>query len=368
MSPGSRRGAAQWGAPAEPPTAELDVLVPTSGRNAELAVTLAGLAAQDDPPFRVIVGDQSDSGVLGSPAVRAMMRVLRAQGRAVELHRHRERRGMAEHRQFLLDLSRAPRVLYLDDDVWLEPGALEKLVAALDEQRCGFVGYAVQGLSFLEDVRPEETQHFEPWGDGGVQPERMRPGPTMERRWPLHNAANLAHLAADLGLSDGDRIAYRIAWVGGCVLFERRALVAAGGFDFWESLPPRHAGEDRVAQWRVMERFGGAGIVPNPAVHLEAPTTIVDRRHEASNLIYPRSGTDDPDEARRRKETRMSEQPNPIQIQKFLGGVGYPAGRDDLVATARDSGADERVLDALRALPDKQYQKPTEVSDALSDS
>src|SRR5699024_1973147 len=131
------------------------------------------------------------------------------------------------------------------------------------EQGCGFVGYAVQGLSFLHDVRPHETAGVEMWGPEGVRPERIRPSSLSFSRWTLHNAANPTHLAASLNVADDDRFAYRVAWIGGCVLFDRRALDVVGGFDFWDELPPDHAGEDRVAQWRVMEHFGGAGILPS---------------------------------------------------------------------------------------------------------
>src|SRR4051794_5766471 len=118
----SRRTAAEWGAPAEPARLSLDVLIPTVSRRSELAVTLAGLAAQDDPAFRVVISDQSDDGAgLADPAVRAMIRVLRVQGRPVETLSHRPRRGLAEQRQFLLERSSAEFVLFLDDDVWLEP-------------------------------------------------------------------------------------------------------------------------------------------------------------------------------------------------------------------------------------------------------
>ncbi|WP_336646109.1 glycosyltransferase family 2 protein [Microbacterium sp. USHLN186] len=287
----SRRGAAHWAVPADPPPAAVDVLIPTAGRSAELAVTLAGLAAQDDPAFRVVISDQSH-GTPGTdaPAVQAMIRVLGAQGRAVQVHRHLPRRGMAEQRQFLLDQASAPRVLFLDDDVWLEPGALQRLHEALSEQRCGLVGYAVQGLSYLDDDRPEERHAFSGW-HGRVEAETVRRGSPAFERWPLHNAANVAHQAAVLGLDDDARLAYRIAWCGGCVLFERDALLAVGGFEFWSRLPPQHAGEDVVAQWRVMERFGGAGILPSAAVHLEAPTTIVDRRVEAREVLLDPDGT-----------------------------------------------------------------------------
>jgi GT2 family glycosyltransferase len=291
--PRTRRPAARWASEEPPAPPKLDVLIPTRNRPAELAVTLAGLAAQDDPPFRVVIGDQSD----GNPdwenhAAAAMIRVLRAQGRDVSLLRTLPARGLAEHRQRLLQhsLDTAPDVgdvLFLDDDVWLEPGQLATLLAARHELGCGFVGTAVQGLSYLDDRRPDELAPFERW-TGPVQPETLTPDAPGFERWRLHNAANLTHLAEQLHLADDEWLAYKVAWVGGCVLYDRAALVDAGGFDFWRELPPEHSGEDVLAQWRVMRRHGGAGILPAGAVHLESPTTVVDRTVDAKDLAHLR--------------------------------------------------------------------------------
>jgi GT2 family glycosyltransferase len=283
------RGPEDWAAPGAHGEPLLEVLIPTCNRPTELATTLAGLAGQDADHFGVVVSDQSD-GPAGweheGPA--AMLRLLEAQGRAVRTLRHHPRRGLAEHRQFLLETSSAPRVLFLDDDVWLAPGGVRTLGEALATLGCGFVGMAVQGLSYLDDPRPHEVGTFSLW-DGPVQPERMdRDAPGFER-WRLHNAANLAHLAADLRRTDrlraGEWLPYRIAWVGGCVLYRREALEERGAFAFWPDLPPAHAGEDVVAQWRVMERYGGAGIIPSQAVHLESPTTVTERSVEASVVL-----------------------------------------------------------------------------------
>lgn len=63
----------------------------------------------------------------------------------------------------------------------------------------------------------------------------------------------------------------------------------------------------------------------------------------------------------------MAETPNPIQIQKFLSGIDYPANRDALISRAKESGADSNVLDALQSIPDKEYDSPTAVSSAVSD-
>ena len=56
---------------------------------------------------------------------------------------------------------------------------------------------------------------------------------------------------------------------------------------------------------------------------------------------------------------------NPVEVQKFLEGVGYPKTRDQLVKEAERRDANERVLATLSELPRKQYQTPTEVSEAL---
>jgi GT2 family glycosyltransferase len=264
----------------------VDVLIPTVGRTSELAVTLAGLAAQDDPPFRVLVSDQSDEHPLAADAgVQSMLRVLAAQGREPRVVRHRPRRGLAEHRDFLLEQARAEFVLFLDDDVWLEPGSIGRLHQAITTLGCGFVGLAPQGLSHLGDRRPAEQRPFEPV-TGRPEPERIRRGTPGFDRWMLHNAANLAHLAAERPLPPGGWEAYRVAWVGACVLYRRAALEDVGGFGFWPHLPEQHAGEDVVAQWRVMERFGGAGLSPSGAVHQEAPTTVPVREVDAPDVLF----------------------------------------------------------------------------------
>jgi GT2 family glycosyltransferase len=284
---GSRRGSERWAAPFDLIPPRVEVLIPTVGRRAELAVTLAGLAAQDDPPFGVIISDQSPQGeTYAEPSVMAMIRVLEAQGRSTRTLRHPVRKGIAEHRQFLLDQSSAEYLLFLDDDVWLEPGQLQRLSEALDALGCAFVGAAVQGLSYLSDERPDQQEPFQVWADNVVLPEKVRRDTDQNHRWTLHNAANLAHIAARLHLHDGSWLPYKIAWVGGCVLYRRTSLLEAGGFGFWETLPEDHAGEDVAVQWKLMETAGGAGILPSGAVHLESPTTIPRRSVDAPDVVF----------------------------------------------------------------------------------
>lgn len=54
--------------------------------------------------------------------------------------------------------------------------------------------------------------------------------------------------------------------------------------------------------------------------------------------------------------------PNPVQVQKFLGGLDYPAAKHDIVEKARQEGADENILEALEKIPDRDYASPVAVS------
>ncbi|MBB5111185.1 glycosyltransferase family A protein [Micromonospora echinospora] len=271
----------------------LDVLIPTRNRPAELAVTLSGLAAQEGVPgFGVVVSDQSDGEpAYAHPAAATMVRALRHRGHPVLLTRRLPRRGLAEHRSYLLAQSAADAVLCLDDDVWLEPGTLSRLVTALDELGCGFVGNAVHGLSYADDVRPETHEHYEEW-TGRPVPERILPGTPEWHRASIHPAANLLHVTEKLNLPPGQWRAYKVSWIGGCVLYDRAKLVEAGGFDFWERLPDRHQGEDVAAQLAVLERHGGAGVLPSGAYHLESPTTVTERDVEAWEVVLSESAAE----------------------------------------------------------------------------
>jgi len=57
---------------------------------------------------------------------------------------------------------------------------------------------------------------------------------------------------------------------------------------------------------------------------------------------------------------------SPIEIQKYLGGIDYPATKDKLVEHARSKGADEDLLRRLSSLPDREYDGPNAVSAQFS--
>lgn len=161
------------------------------------------------------------------------------------------------------------------------PAELGTTLAGLAAQD---IGNFPHGLSYADDHRPWQEEAYQPW-HGRPVPERFGAGDPQWERARLHSAANLLHVAEALRLPPDRWRAYKIAWLGACVLYDRAKLVASGGYDFWRRVPAEHVGEDVVAQLQVMRRYGGAGLVPSHAYHLESPTTVCDRRVECHEVL-----------------------------------------------------------------------------------
>jgi hypothetical protein len=59
---------------------------------------------------------------------------------------------------------------------------------------------------------------------------------------------------------------------------------------------------------------------------------------------------------------RGDDTPNPIQIQKFLGGIDYPVDKQHLIQKAKEEGADDNVMNILQQLPNREYDSPIAIS------
>ena len=250
---------------------EVDVLIPTCERLQGVSVVLAALCGQSTTELRVVLADQSSQPVIGSREIQALARVIEARGGCFEYHYRPERLGIAEQRDFLFSRACCPNVLFLDDDVFLEPWVVEELCRVLAEEKCGFVGAFPSGLSFRDDYRPQQ-QIIEFW-DGPVRREVVDPEGKGWERAQLHRAANHWHTAKKLGLERPRR--YKVAWVASCILYDREKLAAVGGFSFWRKLPRFHSGEEVLVQNLLLRRWGGCGIIPSGAYHLELPSSVL---------------------------------------------------------------------------------------------
>lgn len=250
----------------------VDILIPTLDRPQELTLTLAGIAGQSMSDIRVIVADQSAAPTPDAPAFATLRRFIEQRGGSVEWHCRAKGHGVAEQRDFLLGQADADSVLFLDDDIYMEPWVLAELQRVLREEDAGFVGAFPAGLSFAQDERPDQ-QRVDFW-DGPVQREVVEPDSPEWERARLHGAANVLHAARSL--TDGQIRRYKVAWVGACALYDRNKLEQVGGFSFWRELPREHAGEEVLVQNLLLRRWGGCAILPSGTYHAEAPTTIGD--------------------------------------------------------------------------------------------
>jgi glycosyltransferase involved in cell wall biosynthesis len=251
--------------------ASVDVLLPTYNRLTSLIMTLSGVAAQTYADMHVIVADQSHYPVEQEQVVQTLRRVIEARGGSVEWHTRPQINGIVEQRDFLLRQATAGAVLYLDDDVFMEPWVVERLLETLRIQRCGFVGAFPAGLSHREDVRPEQ-QIIDYW-DGPVQPEVVEPGSQEWERWQLHRAANLYHVSRSM--PPGEFRLYKVAWIASSILYDRDKLLEVGGFSFWPRLPRYHSGEEVLVQNLLMRRWGGCAIMPSGTYYTQVPTTML---------------------------------------------------------------------------------------------
>lgn len=55
-----------------------------------------------------------------------------------------------------------------------------------------------------------------------------------------------------------------------------------------------------------------------------------------------------------------------IEVQKALGGISYPATKDQLIKHAKDNNAGTDILAVLQDIPDREYDGPNEVSKAVA--
>lgn len=59
---------------------------------------------------------------------------------------------------------------------------------------------------------------------------------------------------------------------------------------------------------------------------------------------------------------------SPIELQKHLKGLSYPTNKSELVSTAKGNGAQGDLLEALDALPDKDFDSVTDVTHELKEA
>jgi hypothetical protein len=57
---------------------------------------------------------------------------------------------------------------------------------------------------------------------------------------------------------------------------------------------------------------------------------------------------------------------NPIELQKHLKGVDYPASKEDLASTAESNGAPDEIVSAIRNASQDSFDGPSAVQQAVA--
>lgn len=52
-------------------------------------------------------------------------------------------------------------------------------------------------------------------------------------------------------------------------------------------------------------------------------------------------------------------------ITHHLKGIGFPAGKDDLLAQAKENGAEDDIMQILDSMPDEDFQSIADVMKAV---
>jgi hypothetical protein len=119
------------------------------------------------------------------------------------------------------------------------------------------------------------------------------------------------------------------------------------------------------------------GTLPSPALvqrHLHgmhypaSKDELVDyARSQCQGGTYPQSECDRVVQVLSELPDRQYQRPTDVskafgeRAREYLQDASYPARRDDLVAFARDQGADEVVLDTIIMIPSQEYRDPDAV-------
>jgi hypothetical protein len=56
---------------------------------------------------------------------------------------------------------------------------------------------------------------------------------------------------------------------------------------------------------------------------------------------------------------------SPIDVEKYLRGVDYPANKTDLVKKAQQNKAPDDIIRTLQQLPSSSFNRPTDIMKAM---
>jgi hypothetical protein len=124
----------------------------------------------------------------------------------------------------------------------------------------------------------------------------------------------------------------------------------------------RATGASARSQSRSRRRRETSGELTKEELYEQAKKLDIEGRSKMNKPELARAVSRRRGESSRR---RSSAKATPVEVQAFLEGVGYPTGKRQLLREAESRRASRDVRATLRALPEKRFKSPTEVSKAI---
>lgn len=106
------------------------------------------------------------------------------------------------------------------------------------------------------------------------------------------------------------------------------------------------------------------GSMPNPEIVNQEDT--LETAQEMG--IYSNSDEEHPAILNTKEVINVADQQNrvnPIQVEKYLGGIDYPTNKESLIEKAKEAGADDSIINALEQMLGDTFESPTDVTQAL---
>lgn len=209
----------------------VSVIICTKDRGASLGETLATLFAQTRRPDELII---VDDGALGQGALdaEALIALGAAQGVPTRYLR-KETPGLAASRNIGVQHAQGDVILFLDDDVTLEPEYLARLLALFEADKAGAVGGATGAL--IVEYAPGVRAFLRFFLLDG-----RRPGAVLPSGYGVLVRAGEIEAAQP------------VEWLSGCNMAYRRAVFDEFRFD--QRLGAYGWSEDRDFSYRVGRR------------------------------------------------------------------------------------------------------------------
>jgi hypothetical protein len=70
---------------------------------------------------------------------------------------------------------------------------------------------------------------------------------------------------------------------------------------------------------------------------------------------------------KKEEKFNMAHHVSPVEVEKSLKGIDFPAKKEDLIKHAQQQGAKKEVLETLKDLPEEDFQSPIDVSKAIGE-